>query len=136
MASKYKIADLSKIKTVPIKERQNLVKVGDFAKVVGKESSFHEFIESLCRIHHRVDAASNLRNLIHYIGEARKKDKPVIWGIGPHVVKYGLSLLIIDLMKKGFVSAIALNWACAIHDAELALIGESSEEMRGEIQKG
>jgi hypothetical protein len=31
--------------------------------------------------------------------------KPIIWGIGGHVIKTGLAPLIIDLMKRGYVSA-------------------------------
>lgn len=134
--SKYEQIDLSKVKLYPLKERKNLVKISDFALPVGKGSSFKDFLNSLSRIKDRTDAGSNLRDLIFKIWEAKKLRKPIIWGLGPHVIKYGLSLLIINLMDNGFVTAIATNGAGAIHDTEIALIGETSEEMTGKIDNG
>jgi len=136
VSSRHRAADLSKVRTVPLRSRPNLVGIKDFAKAVEKGSSFGAFMDSFCAIEHRVDAASNLRNLVASIGKAKRKRKPIVWGLGPHLIKYGLSPLIIHLMKKGYVSAIAMNGACAIHDAEIALIGETSEEMAGEIETG
>jgi len=136
MASKYEADDLRKINTISIRERENLVKLSDFAKVAPRGSSFGEFIDSLCSIEHRVDAASNLRNLLSYLARAKRSGKPIVWGIGPHVVKYGLPPLIINLMDEGYVSALTLNGACAIHDSEIAMVGETSEEMAGSIVTG
>ncbi len=128
--------DVSKIKTYSIKERENLVKIKDFARVCQKGGSLADFLDSLPTVGKRTNAAQNMINLIERINKAKAKKRAIIWGIGPHVIKYGLSPLIIDLMEKGLITGVALNGAGAIHDTEIALIGETSEEMGGRIQTG
>lgn len=134
--SKYEKIDPAGITLSPIEKRQNLVKIADFAKPIPHGAGFVAFLESLPSISHRTDAASNLRQLVIALQQAVARKNSIIWGIGPHVIKYGLSLLISDLMDQGFISAIALNGAGAIHDTEMALIGETSEEMGGRIGRG
>src|SRR5688500_19632935 len=67
---------------------------------------------------------------------ARELKKPVIWGIGGHVIKTGLAPLIIDLMKRGYVSAIAANGSVLVHDAEIAMIGSTSEDVDATLSEG
>lgn len=129
-------ADFSHIKRNSIKDRQNLVKVSDFCAVPAPESGFCEFLDSLPRISHRTNAADSLRLLVNRIVTARNTGKVVSWGLGPHVVKYGLSRLIIEMMECGYIQHILTNGAGAIHDAEIAMIGETSEEMGGHISRG
>jgi len=74
--------------------------------------------------------------VIDRIIKAKEISKPISWALGPHVIKYGLTPLIIDLMDKGLVQHILTNGAGAIHDTEIALIGETSEEMGGHIGSG
>lgn len=133
MITPYEQIDLTKIKTYPLKDRKNLVKIKDFAKV-GQPSwlSFSRFIDSLPDIL----VGSDLRNLIKAITQAYRRKKPVIWAFGAHVLKCGLSPIIIELMKKGVITAIAINGAGMIHDFELALIGETSEDVSKSLLDG
>jgi hypothetical protein len=81
-------------------------------------------------------AAESLRKLIRAILFARHSSKPIIWGLGGHVIKVGLSPVIVDLMKEGLVSGIALNGSAAIHDFEVAYRGATSEEVEDQIGSG
>lgn len=136
MKQDYGYADLTKIKTVEIAQRTNLVHVDEFATVPKPAAGFSKFLETLPRVGHRTNAAQSFRQVVAGILEAVARQKPITWALGPHVVKYGLSPLFIELMDRGAVSAVLFNGASAIHDAEIALIGQTSEEMAGEIQTG
>ena len=81
-------------------------------------------------------AGENLRTLIRAILYARTSSKPIIWGIGGHVIKVGLGPIINDLMQAGFVTGIAMNGSAAIHDFEVALRGTTSEEVEEQIGQG
>jgi len=124
--------DISKIKTYSLKERKNKIGIDSFAKICSSKSTISDFVESLPQLL----AADQFRELIKSIKESKKNKKPIIWGLGAHVIKTGLSPLIINLIEKGFVSAVAFNGAGPIHDAEISLIGESSEEVADGIKDG
>lgn len=81
-------------------------------------------------------AGRDLRKVIDRICEARKKGRPVVIGIGGHVIKVGLGPLIGNLIDRGVVTAVAMNGAAAIHDLEMALIGETSEDVAEGIEEG
>jgi hypothetical protein len=132
--SRYRVRpyDLKSIKTYPLKGRPSKVTVEVFSRAHKKGESFGSFLQSLPD----VLGARNLRDLTHAILHAREKGKPVIWGIGGHVIKTGLSPILINLMDKGFVSALALNGSCLIHDFEIALIGSTSEDVEEQLQTG
>src|SRR3989344_880852 len=113
--------DFSRVKTIPIKQRKNKVRLSGLirpenSKVLVNTKEFSE--------------------LSNYIINACKNKKQIIFMMGAHVIKVGMSLLIIDLMKKGVVKHIAMNGACPIHDFELALIGETSEYVEKTIEDG
>ena len=97
--------DLDKVKTYPLASRTSKVSLSDFAKPVSGDSSLTEFLDSLPNLL----AVQSLREIAGRIQRARELKKPIIWGIGGHVIKTGLAPLIIDLMKRGYVSAIAAN---------------------------
>src|SRR6185436_17967342 len=96
---------LDDVKTYPLASRPSKVSLADFARPIEKDSSVKDFLASLPNIL----AVENLRSLAAQILKAKELRKPIIWGIGGHVIKTGLAPLIIDLMKRGFVSAIAAN---------------------------
>lgn len=125
MVDRYEEIDITKVKTYSIKDRKNLVKIEDFAKLISEDATFKQFIESLPNIL----IGADLKNLIHNICQAHKHQRPILWALGAHVIKCGLSPIIIELMKKGVVSAIALNGAGIIHDFEIALTGQTSEDV-------
>jgi len=124
--------DLNKIKTIPLNIRKCKVSIGDFAKKAVKGESFKTFYDSLPRIL----AAQSLRALVDAVVAAHRKKKMVIIMMGAHVIKCGLSPLIIDLMRRGVVKAIALNGAGVIHDTEIAMIGRTSEDVGEGILDG
>jgi hypothetical protein len=132
MAKKIKFVNLKRIKTISIKERKHKVHLEDFAKVANKNLSLKTFLENLPNIL----KAHDLKQLIEEIVCARKNKRPVILACGDAVVKVGLSKLIIDLLEKRVITAIAMQGAGIIHDTEIALIGETSEDVATSIKNG
>ena len=108
---KFKPISSSKLKTYSLKTRKSKVKVDDFAKPFSKEKSFKDFLNSLPNIL----AADNLRQVASSVVAAYKNKKAVVVGIGAHVIKVGLSPVIIDLMERGIINAVAMNGACIVH---------------------
>ncbi len=123
--------DLKKIKTYSIKKRKNLVNIGQSGKPI-EFKNFNKFIDSLPK----VLAADALRNVIDNIVKAHNKDRQVVLAIGAHVIKCGLSSIVIDLMKRGIITAVAMNGAGAIHDYEISLIGGTSEDVSDSLKDG
>jgi hypothetical protein len=123
---------LGAVRTYPLASRVSKVSVRDFAKPTGANSSFAKFLDSLPNIL----AAEDLRHLLGAIHNARRQRKAILWGIGGHVIKVGLGPVLIDLMKRGFVSGIAMNGAALIHDFEIALAGNTSEDVEAGIGEG
>ena len=113
--------DFNKIKTIPIKQRKNKVKLSDLVKPEDSKV----LVDSV-----------EFNDLIYRLINAHSRNKQVILMMGAHVIKVGMSLLIIDLMKKGVITHIAMNGAGPIHDFELALIGETSEYVEKTIEDG
>ena len=120
------------VHTYPLASRKSKVSVRDFATPPTANASLKKFLDSLPNIL----AAEDLRQLLSAIHSARKQRKPVLWGIGGHVIKVGLGPVLIDLMKRGFVSGIAMNGAALIHDFEIALVGNTSEDVEAGIGEG
>lgn len=108
------------------------MEIGDFARPWQKGGSFRDFVSSLSYIL----AGKDFRQIVEAVVQAVKAQKLVVFAMGAHVIKCGLSPLIIDLMEKGIVSAIALNGAGIIHDFELALVGKTSEEVEEGLSTG
>ncbi len=129
---KYKPIDLKKIKTYSANKRRAKVELDSFAKLSAKGASFKKFYDSLPRFL----AADSLRETVKAVVTAHKNKKPVILGMGAHVIKVGLNPLIVDLMKKGVVNCIALNGAGAIHDFEIATLGRTSEDVGEGLESG
>lgn len=124
--------ELAKVKTYPLASRTSKVKLDNFARPVGDDASVKEFIASLPE----VLAVQTLRKIVERMRRARKLEKPIIWGIGGHVIKTGLAPLILDLMERGYVSAIAANGSVLVHDAEIAMVGSTSEDVDATLSEG
>jgi hypothetical protein len=124
--------DLGGIRTYPLHERKSKVALGDFARPLRPGASVGELLDSLPRIL----AGETLRALAADVRRARERRKPIVWGLGAHVLKVGLSPLLIDLMERGFVTALALNGAGIVHDFELAVAGQTSEEVADGLGAG
>jgi hypothetical protein len=124
--------DLSKIRTYSVRGRESKVRQTDFAHPLKKGLSFREFFDSLPDIL----AGTTLKQVAAAVAKARKDGRPVMLGMGAHSIKVGLSPVIIDLMERRIVTSVALNGAGIIHDFELALIGQTSEDVDREILSG
>jgi len=123
---------LDRVSTYPLRDRKSKVHSGMFGKPLDGSDKIPGFIAKLPRIL----AAESLRTLIQAILYARTTGKPIIWGMGGHVLKVGLGPVINDLMEHGFVTAIAMNGSSAIHDFEIALCGSTSEEVENVLGAG
>jgi hypothetical protein len=123
---------LAGVRSYSLASRKSKVSVRDFAKPSAGNTSLTKFLDSLPNFL----AAEDLRNLLGAIHSARKQRRPMLWGIGGHVIKVGLGPVLIDLMKRGFVSGIAMNGAALIHDFEIALAGNTSEDVEAGIGEG
>jgi len=125
-------ATLQGVATYPIAKRKSKVRVSEFGHPVGKKDSLADFLDS----HPAILAGNDLRELLGSLHEAKKKKKAILWGLGGHVIKVGLGPILIDLMRKGFVSGIAMNGAALIHDFEIALAGQTSEDVDASLGSG
>src|SRR5580700_5611242 len=123
---------LGGVKTYPLASRRSKVSVREFAKPPAGKASLTNFLDSLPHFL----AANDLRHLLRSVHRARKQRAPILWGIGGHVIKVGLGPVLIDLMKRGFVSSIAMNGAALIHDFEIALAGNTSEDVEAGLGAG
>ncbi len=123
---------LQRIKTYPLAKRRSKVKVADFAKPHRRGAGFDEFLDTLPHIL----AADDLRAVAAAMVKARAQKRPILWGIGGHVIKVGLAPLLIDLLRRGFLSGLAMNGAALVHDFEIALVGKTSEDVQAVLGKG
>jgi hypothetical protein len=123
---------LDDVKTYPLASRPSKVSLDDFANPLSEDSSLRDFLQSLPNIL----AVQSLRALAASMRRARELRKPIIWGIGGHVIKTGLAPLVIDLMRRGFVTAIAANGSVLVHDAEIAMVGSTSEDVDATLGEG
>ncbi len=117
--------DVSGLRTYPLASRKNKVSVRDFAQPLQTDASLSDFLGSLPAIL----GGNTLRGLVDAIVSAVGKGRPVVLGMGAHVIKCGLSPLIVQALEEGWINAVAMNGAGIIHDYEVATIGETSEEV-------
>jgi hypothetical protein len=124
--------DFAGLKTVSLGERGGKVKTADFAAVYRAGSGVAGWLDSLPRIM----AGNSFRAVVDALAAARRRQRAIIWGLGGHVIKCGLAPVLIDLMRRGYVTAFALNGAAAIHDFEIALAGHTSEDVEAVLPDG
>jgi len=131
--SKYAQEPLSfeRLKTIPIQARGGKVRVEHFGKPYSG-GGVAGLLDSLPHIL----AADSFRGVIERIAEARTRKKMILWGLGGHVIKCGLAPVLIDLMRHGLATAFALNGAAAIHDFEIAIAGQTSEDVEAVLPDG
>ncbi len=134
MSQRQKIEPLSLagVATYSLKDRQSKVNRQDFGQAWQRGGSFKEYLDRLPNIL----AAADLRKVATAWLAARRQQHLVILGFGAHALKVGLSPIIINLMRRGLLSAVALNGAGIIHDAEIAMVGRTSEEVEAGLDAG
>jgi hypothetical protein len=128
----YEDYDLSGVRTYPLSSRKSKANSTDFATPYLAGSGVRALVDSFPNIL----AAADFKAVVAAIVKARANDRVIIWGLGAHVVKTGLAPIVIDLMERGFVSALATNGAGIIHDFELALSGGTSEDVEEALGPG
>ena len=130
--SKYPEIDLQRVKTYSVRQRLSKVHREELATPFRKGDFFENFYKALPDIL----VAKDFREIVQRIIAARKNNKPVIVMMGAHVIKVGLSPILVDLLRRGIITCIAMNGAGVIHDTELALFGQTSEEVADGLVDG
>ena len=125
-------ADLSRLRTVPIARRPSKVVAGEFAHPPSSDRSFRAFLEALPDIL----VARDFRRVVNAIVNATRAGRGVVLMLGGHVVKTGLSPVIIELMRRQVVTHLAMNGSAAIHDYEVARFGATSEDVAAGLRDG
>ncbi len=120
------------LRTCPLRTRSSRVSTSRFARPLGAEPTVAEFIRSLPRFL----AADDFRAFLARLRRARARKRPILAGCGAHVIKVGLTPVLVDLMKGGWLTGLALNGAGIVHDFEVAFAGRTSEDVRTEIRTG
>lgn len=132
--SKYEQKPLTfdALKTVPIAERGGKVEVKHFAKPYQKGAGVVGLLESLPALL----AVESFHGIVEALKKAREQKRAILWGMGGHVVKCGLGDVLLDLMRREWVTAFVMNGAASIHDFEIAIAGQTSEDVEAVLPDG
>jgi hypothetical protein len=120
------------MKTIPLSARGGKVTTDHFAVPHEKGAGLQSFLDKLPR----TLAADHLRQVVSAIRSARDKGKPVLWGMGGHVIKCGLAPIFLDLMRRGYATGFLMNGSTAIHDFEIGVSGATSEDVEAVLPDG
>lgn len=129
---KYAPLDVSALRTYSLRDRASTVSLDDWGRPHRKGASLAEFADALPGLL----AARDLKAVVGAVLAARRGGRPFVLGMGAHPVKVGLSMVIIDLVQRGVVTALATNGAALVHDFEIALLGRTSEDVAAELPTG
>ncbi|MFC1856440.1 hypothetical protein ACFL9U_00395 [Thermodesulfobacteriota bacterium] len=132
MTQPFDPIDLNEIRTHALAERDSQVSASEFAGTWDKGQTFSDFISKLPDIL----AGRDLKTVVQKIAAAFRGNKTVALGMGAHVIKVGLNPVVINLMERGIISAVAMNGAGIIHDLEIALTGRTSEDVAAALEDG
>lgn len=132
MTFPYEEFDLADVRTYPLASRPSKAKREDFARAWNPSTGMAGFLDSLPKML----AAADFRAVVAAMRAAKSAERGLVWGFGAHLLKVGLGPILIDLMARGYVSAIAINGAGIIHDTELALAGHTSEDVDAALGAG
>ena len=128
----YTPIDLRRLNVTSLEDRPSKVRSSDGGRTVSSEASFRTWFDALPNIL----AGEGLRDLVRRTAQAIANERPILLGMGGHVIKVGLGRMVCDLVRDGLVRAVAANGSVTIHDAELALVGKTSEDVDSALQDG
>jgi hypothetical protein len=120
------------LKTVPIEARGGKVRAEDFARPYEKGQGLPQWLDSLPKI----IAGNCFRGVVAALRRAREQKRAILWGMGGHVVKCGLADVLLDLMRREWVTGFVMNGAASIHDFEIAIAGQTSEDVEAVLPDG
>src|SRR5437667_89028 len=123
---------MSRVRTVPLARRPSLVAAASLGRPVGAGMTVRRLVARLPDIL----AARDLRGAVERIAGALRRGRPVVLGMGAHPIKVGLGPVIVDLIERGRLPAVAMNGACLVHDFELAWNGRTSEDVGPGLERG
>jgi hypothetical protein len=129
---RYEEFDLAGVRTYPLASRKSKSNAAEFARRYTPGAGMAAWLDALPNIL----GAADFKAVVEAVRRARAESRGVLWGLGAHVIKTGVGPVIVDLMERGYVSAIATNGATVIHDFELALSGGTSEEVDESLGPG
>ncbi len=132
MKKRYRPVSFRRVRRYSLKGRKSKVDLSRTARPLPRGSTFREFIDSLPDLL----AARDFREVVRAVARARSDDRPVVLGMGAHPVKVGLSPVIIELMQKGIITALATHGATVVHDFELSYAGRTSEDVAAGLGDG
>lgn len=130
---KYRPMDMSGVKTYPIADRSNKVVMKRDAALKARPGMT---VSQLLGALPPQLAARDLVAVVEAVASARAAGKPVVMAMGAHVIKCGLQPVLKSLVEAGAITAFAVNGAVAIHDYEISLIGETSEDVGAALHCG
>jgi hypothetical protein len=120
------------LKTVPIAERGGKVQVSQFARPFQKGGGVSQLVDCFPEIL----AGQSFRGVLDALKRARAESRAILWGMGGHVIKCGLGDVLLDLMRRGWVTGFVMNGAASIHDFEIAIAGQTSEDVEAVLPDG
>ena len=132
--SRYPLEPLSfeGLHTYSVHDRHSKVSLADFAAPMQAGMTLRQWLAALPQ----QLAGKDFPDLVVRLAKAKRQERPILVGMGAHVIKVGLNPVLIGLMHSGLISALALNGAGIIHDAELAMAGQTSEEVGAVLGSG
>ncbi len=130
--SKQQPLDFSGLKTYSLHDRFSKVTVENFAKPVGGGTTVSQLLASLPDQLMGID----FPELVERLAVCHENHRPLMIGMGAHVIKVGLNPILINLMEQGIITSIALNGAGIVHDTEVAMVGRTSEEVGNVLGSG
>jgi hypothetical protein len=129
---RYRPIDVTQLQTTSLEDRPSKVAQGDTARSTAAGVSFAQWFDALPNIL----AGTSMRELVERTAQAIRRGRPVLVGMGGHVIKVGLSPVLCDLIREGMVTAVLSNGSVTIHDVELALVGKTSEDVDASLGDG
>jgi len=132
MMSKWTPISLDDVKSYPLKKRSSKVKIDDFGDTWKAGGSMNQWLNSLPKIL----AGNDFSEIVDRFVRASVSNKTIILAMGAHAIKVGLNPIIVDLLNRRILSGLAMNGAGIIHDAEVAMVGFTSEDVAGQIGTG
>ena len=130
--TQYRPLDFSGLATYSLHERSSKVTVEDFAKAPTAGWTVRELLAALPR----QLLGRDFPELIKRLADCHRAQRPIIIGMGAHVIKVGVNPILIDLMERGIISGVAVNGACIVHDTEIAMAGRTSEDVDSVLGAG